>query len=140
MSGHSSYLRDSKESARQSKQKKQLIKKILNIGVPNSCLISMKKQKWRALVDTGAEVSVMSEKMYSRIRNKSGMKSTSYALQGAGGKPLNVLGVTTLSFKLGSKNFTQKFHVISHASRNLILGTDFLSTHKARIYFDLQKI
>ena len=140
MSGHSNYLRDSKESARQSKQKKHVIKKILNIGVPNSCLISMKKQKWRALVDTGAEVSVMSEKMYSRIRNKSGLKSTSYALQGAGGKPLNVLGVTTLSFKLGSKNFTQKFHVISHASRNLILGTDFLSTHKARIYFDLQKI
>ena len=69
----------------------------------------MKKQKWRALVDTGAEVSVMSEKMYSRIRNKSGLKSTSYALQGAGGKPLNVLGVTTLSFKVGSKISAKNF-------------------------------
>ena len=43
--GHNNYMRGLEESARQNKQKKPVIKKVLNIGVPNSCLISMKKTK-----------------------------------------------------------------------------------------------
>ena len=82
----------------------------------------------------------MSEKMFSRLGKKCSLKSTTYNLQGAGGKALNVLGTTVFSFKLGSTQYRHKFYVIQHASRNLILGTDFLSAHKARIYFDLQKV
>ena len=94
-------------------------------NAPNSCLVYHKKQRWRALIDSGAEICVMSEKMYTRLGKKDGLRSTTYALQGAGGKPLNVLGTTNFSFKLGSKQYRHKFYVIQHASRNLILGTDF---------------
>ena len=82
----------------------------------------------------------MSEKMFARVGHKNGLKSTTYTLQGADGKALNVLGTTAFSFKLGSTQYRHKFHVIQHVSRNLILDTDSLLAHKVRIYFDLEKL
>ena len=116
---------------------------IFNIEVnktPNSCLIYIGKTRWRALVDTGADVSVMSERMYKKLKVKSKIRPVSHALQGAGGQPLRTKGVTDLCFTLGKQNFTQTCYVIYGASRNLILGVDFLKKHRARIYFDLEKL
>lgn len=61
-------------------------------------------------------------------------------LQGAGSTPLLVKGITELSFTLGKKNYTHKFYVIKEASRNMIIGLDFLKKHNARIYLDLEKL
>ena len=116
---------------------------VLTIDVnrtPNSCIVAIGKKRWRALVDSGADVSVMSEKMYQRLKPKSKLRQVSQVLQGAGGRPLKVKGVTELAFSLGKQHFLQTCYVISDASRNLILGVDFLKKHKARIYFDLEKL
>ena len=116
---------------------------IYNIEVdrtPNSCLIYIGKSRWRALIDSGADISVMSDKMYRKLKVKSKIRPVSQVLQGAGGQPLQVKGVTELSFVLGKQHFTQTCYVISGASRNLILGVDFLKKHRARIYFDLEKL
>ena len=91
-------------------------------------------------MDTGADISVISEKMHKKLNHKPAIKPVSQALQGAGGKPLQVKGITELKFTIGKQNFTQKCYVIGEASRNLILGIDFLKKNKARIYFDLEKL
>ena len=104
-------------------------KEVYNIEVnktPNSCLIYVGKSRCRALIDTGADISVMSDKMYKRLKTKSKIRPVSQVLQGAGGRPLQVKGVTEISFALGRQLFTQTCYVISGASRNLILGVDFL--------------
>ena len=119
------------------------VKQILNINVshtPNSCLIYVGKTRWRALIDTGADISVISEKMYKKLKKKVRIKPVSHVLQGAGGKPLQVKGITEITFKLGKKEYSQTCYVIKEASRNLILGVDFLKKNQARIYFDLEKI
>ena len=125
------------------KRKTPIKNQVLSVDVnsaPNSCLVYIGKTRWRALIDTGADISVMSERMHKKLRNKSGIKPVSQALQGAGGKPLKVKGVTNLSFQLGKKEYNQKFYVVKEASRNLILGIDFLKKNQARIYFDLEKL
>ena len=88
------------------KRKTPIKNQVLSVDVnsaPNSCLVYIGKTRWRALIDTGADISVMSERMHKKLRNKSGIKPVSQALQGAGGKPLKVKGVTNLSFQLGNK-------------------------------------
>ena len=116
---------------------------VLNIEVsktPNSCLIYIGKTRWRALIDTGADISVISEKMYKKLQKKRKIIPNSQVLQGAGGAPLHVKGITEITFKLGNKEYSQKCYVIKEASRNLILGVDFLKKNQARIYFDLEKL
>ena len=44
---------------------------ILNVDVdrtPNSCLVYIGNTRWRALIDTGADISIISEKMYQRLK------------------------------------------------------------------------
>ena len=118
-------------------------KNILHVnesGNPNSCLVYFGKDRVRALVDTGADICVMSEKIYKKSSVRRKLKPVSQTLQGAGGKFLHTLGITEVTFRLGSRHYTQKFYVVRKASRNLILGLDFLRKNNARIYLDLEKI
>ena len=122
----------------------QITKKvILNVhegSRPNSCLVFINKTRWRALVDTGADICIINDKMYRKIRPKQGLRPISHLLQGAGGKQLAVRGITEIEFKLGTKMYKHKFYVIKNSTRNMILGLDFLQKHNARIYLDLERM
>ena len=61
-------------------------------------------------------------------------------LQGAGGKPLKIKGISNLAFQLGKKEYSQTFYVVKEACLNLILGIDFLKRNQDRIHFDLEKL
>ncbi len=118
-------------------------KKVLHTGgdnSPNSCLVYIGKTRWRSLVDTGADISLISENMYKRLKKKSPIKPVSQTLQGAGGSPLKVLGTTEVTFQLGKKEYTHRCFVIKEASRNMIIGMDFLKKHRAVIYLNLEKL
>ena len=53
--------------------KEKLIQEKFNINVsgsPNSCLVKIGKQRFRTLVDTGAECSLMHRRVYDQLKNK----------------------------------------------------------------------
>ena len=70
-------------------------------GNPNSCLISIGSSKFRGLVDTGAELSVMSKRAYD-LKNKSTLEITKVNLKSVNGNSLYVRGRVELKFKIGS--------------------------------------
>ena len=109
-------------------------------GNPNSCLVTIGKQKFRSLVDTGAEVSLMHHRVYNGLKDKPKLKPKKVYLQTAGSTPLTVLGCVDVTFRIGGTEVSQEFHVVSNLNRNLILGLDFMKSHKARIYFDLKSM
>ena len=132
--------RDKEETRKTNKMTKQ---KVLNVGggsAPNSCIVYVRKSRWRCLIDTGADVSLISEKMYTKIKHKSKLQPTNQVLQGAGESSLTVKGITEITFRLGKSEYTHKCYVIKGASRNMIIGMDFLKKHKAVIYINLEKL
>ena len=109
-------------------------------GNPNSCVIQIGKAKWRSLIDSGAEVSCVDARVLSKLKRPPKVKHVNQHLQGAGGSPLKVQGIVHITFQLGEKDYTHPFYVIKNASRNWIIGCDFLKKYNARIYFDLEKL
>ena len=82
-------------------------------GSPNSCLISIGKQKFRSLVDSGAEVSLMHERVFKSLKNRPKLMRKSINLQTAGHTPLNVLGCVNVDITIGGTVMCQEFIVTS---------------------------
>ena len=106
-------------------------------GNPNSCLIKFGRAKYRSLVDTGAEVSLIHLRVYQALINPPVMKKHFVNLQSVNGESLDVKGAIELYVELGGAKYIQKFYVVTNINRNVILGRDFLTTYGVRLYFDL---
>ena len=107
---------------------------------PNSCLIKLQRIYYRSLVDTGAELSLINEKVYKHLKFQPALKKTSIALQSANGSNIKVLGTVDLELKIAGMKITQNFIVVSDLNRNVILGRDFLVKNKVVLYYDLMKM
>ena len=92
------------------------------------------------MIDTGAEVSLVSEKVIEKINPKPKLSRRKVALQSVSGEALFVKGSTDLEFKVGNQKCVHTFQVVRGLNRNFILGTDWMSKNGVRIYFDLQKL
>ena len=106
-------------------------------GSPNSCIIKIGKHKFRTLVDTGAEVSLMHRRVYDLLKDKPRLMNRKINLHGVNGSLLKIDGCIDLTFSVGGTEIKQNFYVVREMNRNLILGTDWLRQHGVRIYFDL---
>ena len=114
--------------------------KINILGSPNSCLVRIDKQKFRTLVDTGAECSLMHRRIYDQLKNKPKLQNRRVYLQTASGAPLKCDGCVNVQFCIGGTELSQDFYVIREMNRNLILGLDWLKKSNVRIYMDLKCI
>ena len=114
--------------------------KISVSGSPNSCLVKMGKQRFRTLVDTGAECSLMHRRIYDQLKNKPKLLNKKVCLQSANGSELKCDGCITVQICIGGTEMSQDFYVIRDLNRNLILGLDWLRQNDVRIYFDLKCI
>ena len=112
--------------------------KISVSGSPNSCLVKIGKQRFRTLVDTGAECSLMHRRIYDQLKNKPRLTNNKVCLQSANGTELKCDGSITLQICIGGTEMSQDFYVIRDLNRNLILGLDWLKQNNVRIYFDLK--
>ena len=70
-------------------------------GSPNSCVIQLGKQRYRALVDTGAEVSLVHRRVFDKLKDGYVMGKQKVNLQAVNGDKLQVDGCATVKFKLG---------------------------------------
>ena len=92
----------------------------------------------QSLVDTGAEISCISDSVLKQLPKKSYTWSNpNYsAVKGVGGDLHKVLSCVTLLFKIQNHQFTHRFHVLD-GHHSMILGMDFLQPRTANI--DLAK-
>ena len=111
--------------------------KINLAGSPNSCIIKIGKNKFRSLVDTGAEVSLMHRRVYDSLKVKPKLQHKKIYLSSVSGDALKIDGCINLTFTIGGTEMQHLFYVVRDMNRNLILGTDWLRQHGVRIYYDL---
>ena len=107
---------------------------------PNSVSVKIGGQSYKGLVDTGAELSLINEKVYQRLHHKPVLEKTRLGLQTADGSLLRVKGITQLQFKLGNQYTYQKCVVVQNLNRLVILGRDWFRKYGVRIYYDLGTI
>jgi hypothetical protein len=107
---------------------------------PTSCLIKLGNVKVRGLIDTGSDITILSEKIFKQISPRKNMRKYSLNIQAVSGDSLKVLGISTLSFTIGKQKLVHDFVIIKDIHRNCIIGRDFLNRFSARIYFDLKRI
>lgn len=110
------------------------------MGAANCIPIKIEKNKFRALVDTGAEISVIKSTVLESLREKPEIKKIEMNLRTANGSPLIVQGVARLQIKVGSQYIRHDFVVTKNLKRNVILGRDWLKQNSVRMYFDLGAI
>ncbi len=105
-------------------------------GSPNSCVIQLGKQRYRALVDTGAEVSLVHRRVFDKLKHGYDLGKQKVNLQAVNGNKLQVDGCATIKFKLGGRKFQHTFYVVDGLNRNVILGRDWIIDNKVVLYFN----
>lgn len=101
---------------------------------PKAC-VRLQSKKVEALVDTGADISVISEEyLYENHHlHKSFRRIKPFVVRAANAGALDIVGMTTATVTMGRKSYTWNFVVIGNLKRPLILGSDFLIYIRANI-------
>ena len=98
------------------------------------CLVGLAGRKLATCLDTGATFSLLSTRVYQELRpHLPSLDSSDLVLTGAGGESLDVEGMCTIQFKLGGITYEQTVQVGRLEGLDLLLGMDWLVTHKAEI-------
>ena len=121
-------------------RKRKPIYTVTSPSNPNSCLVKLQQLQYRALVDSGAEISLISKKAFEGLRYSVPLERKRVSLQSVNGGKLNTLGSVDLEMKIGGLRLRQTFVVVSDLNRHVILGKDFLFGNGVRLYFDLRKM
>ena len=108
-----------------------------SMGAPNSVTVRIGGRRHRALVDTGAEVSVISYRIYESFRPRPELQKKDVKSRTANGSPLQVDGLSHLQVQIGNQSTPHNFIVVRNLNRNIILGRDWLRQNGVRMYFDL---
>lgn len=82
-------------------------------------MLKICKNKFRALVDTGAAVSLISKKMYDNLFPRPKLcKNDIPTLQAANGNSLIAIGYVNISFKISGLVLEHKLYVTKGLNRN----------------------
>ena len=90
----------------------------------------IQQKKCKALIDTGASRSCMSEKNYHELQLPPLSELLSVKVTSATGTPIKVLGVIKCPVILGNEQYTHTFMVCRNIRRSIILGIDFLRKYR----------
>ena len=90
-----------------------------------------------ALLDTGAEATIISDDIYHCIdSNTNKLEPPRKAVLGANNMPLDVVGETELTLELGGVKAQHNVLVCRGLPQQVLIGIDFLVAHKCIINFD----
>ena len=92
----------------------------------------VQQKKCKALFDTGASRSCMSEKNYHEPQVPLLSELFAVKVTSATGTPIKVLGVIKCSVTLGNEQCTHTSMVCKNIRRSMILGIDFLRKYRIR--------
>ena len=98
------------------------------IGKEEKALIfaRIQQKKYKALIDTGASRSCMSEKSYKELQLPPLGELLAVRVTSATGTPIKVLGITKCPVTLGNEQYPHTFMSCRNIRRSMILGIDFL--------------
>lgn len=99
--------------------------------------VRLQNRKVEALIDTGADISVISEEYLFENPHllQSFRRIKPFVVRAANAGALDIVGMTTATVTLGRKSYFWNFIVIGNLKRDLILGSDFLHYIRANIDF-----
>ena len=112
---------------------------IETVPIRNGCIsVSLYHLTLPALVDTGASVCCIGEKLFQSLSRSHTIvtKQIRMKIYLADGGVRHVRKSAKLQFKIGNIPFTQEFVVMPTISEPLILGTTFLRKAKSKISFE----
>ena len=91
-----------------------------------------------ALIDTGAEISLMREDVFNRIPSENVFEHSppTCSLWGVTGHQLEVSEKVVVKFRLGHSQVKHEVHVVKDMAKQMILGIDFLENHKVKLDFE----
>ena len=98
------------------------------LGPPHISILC-NKRILSAIIDTGADRSLVSERLLRTVFNTNSLPAIEYSsvrLKGASGKALEVVGQTNLTFSILSSKFRHTFQVVNNLPDTILLGNDFL--------------
>ena len=98
----------------------------------NFVQMNLGKHNSKALLDTGASISCISELDY-RLKNIEIMPSSLAHIVGVCGEVHRVLGQVTVPFRLEGIDLEHTFQLFEKLHQPVILGMEFLRQHKAKI-------
>ena len=105
-------------------------------GSLNSCVIQINRQRYRVLVDTGAEVSLIHRRVFDKFKDSYNLEKQKVNLQAVSGGKLQVDGCVTITFKRVGQKFSQSFYVVEGLNRNIILERDWIIENQVVLYFN----
>ena len=95
-------------------------------GSPNSCMTKINKQKFHALFDFGAEISLIQTIVYNSLKEQPNLKKQSAYLQSVKGDSIDVDGHASMKYEIGREKNQHESFVVPEMNRNIILGRDWL--------------
>lgn len=110
----------------------------INLNGKNKCTCSVKiyNCKFRALVDSGADISLISTKCFDMIKGKIKQTLTPCVqLSAVNGQKLKTLGRVQIPVQFNNKKYTHEFHVVDGIHSTVILGFDFIVDKEVSLIF-----
>ena len=102
----------------------------------NTTPIRLFNSKQNALIDTGADISCISNKLFTNATSQQELnieKSRHSHIIGVGNAQLKVIGKVTLPITFGDQTILQPCHIIEDLHHGIILGQDFLDSKHVTI-------
>ena len=118
---------------------------IYTISTPSNVLIwgTVLKQPLKLLVDTGAAVTVISERFFHdilRVKYALTQKQLFDSIKTAIGGTVSVAGTASFDVSIGESEYVCDAIVVPNLSYNVVLGRDFLHKHRAVIDVGNEKV
>ena len=104
-------------------------------------MVDLDGQKHKALVDTGSNVNILSEKAYSQYEQRSKLRPFREEVLSATNDPFQILGVFTGEIKFGTGvKVKTDLLVTPNTDLPLILGTQVMELNKVSIDFHSKQL
>ena len=108
-------------------------------GNPNSAIIRINNQKFRTVIDSGADTCLMNSKVYNSLKGVPKLSKKKACLQTVDGDPIKVHGSVSIKIQIGTEILEHLFHVLPQMKNNIIF-VDWLIKFGVREYWGMQCI
>ena len=105
-----------------------------------SVLIEIYGHRYRALVGSGAEISMINRRITEQFPEAELFRSTEVTLHTATGTAITVAGEIKLTFRIGKQYIEHTFIFAKNLTQNVILGRDCLRRHGMKIDYGTNEL
>ena len=142
-SQHASQNQAKKNKTKKKQHKKQIPNMFTSTPLQGSYInVKILGKTVNTLVDTGSNLSCIQKSLLDSLDQDFIVYGSSEyeKVKGIGGHLISIIGTATLPLKIGDSVFYQKFYIFDKILHPLLLGIDFLKTHKCTLNFETKSL